>query len=277
MMIKNGKMLHGSANYFYDQYERVWPLVIPPSMTLLDDYDSYCKLQGIKVVSEMLRHAPSDLLKRTGIDGLLTSSLNTALLHLHSPLTPDIIAVCIPTYVRLIQMITTKGSKDRFNQISSLLADGVIGGVWTYAYNEYDALTASILALPVVIRELGIGTARYLKPLISQLCHNVAAISVQDEMLSLSIASLELLVLVIEICQARISKWSGTITDALARAWVFLSEHSFSKKQEVKTALQHVSSALATAYPPVIQNEFARLLLCDKVMFQCLLPTSTAL
>lgn len=117
-----------------------------------------------------------------------------------------------------------------------------------YAYNEYDALTASILALPVVIRELGIGTARYLKvpflqlfrnrrshffvqPLISQLCHNVAAISVQAEMLSLSIASLELLVLVIEICQARINKWSGTITDALARAWVFLAEHSFSKKQ----------------------------------------------
>jgi hypothetical protein len=52
-------------------YEHIWHLVVPPSMTLLDDYESYHKLNGIKIVTELLDHAPPQLLKRTGVDGLL--------------------------------------------------------------------------------------------------------------------------------------------------------------------------------------------------------------
>jgi len=40
-------------------------------MTLLDDYETKYKLQGVIVVEEMLRRVPKDLLKRTGVDGLL--------------------------------------------------------------------------------------------------------------------------------------------------------------------------------------------------------------
>jgi hypothetical protein len=70
-------MLFGSClqeSYYCDQtvaYEGLWHLVIPPVMTLLDDYEAPYKIHGIKVVSELLQRAPIDLLKRTGIDGLL--------------------------------------------------------------------------------------------------------------------------------------------------------------------------------------------------------------
>ena len=40
-------------------------------MTLLDDYEVKFKLQGVKLVSEMLKNVPAELLRRTGIDGLL--------------------------------------------------------------------------------------------------------------------------------------------------------------------------------------------------------------
>jgi hypothetical protein len=49
----------------------MWHLVIPPVMTLLDDYETKYKLQGVIIVEEMLRRVPKDLLKRTGVDGLL--------------------------------------------------------------------------------------------------------------------------------------------------------------------------------------------------------------
>lgn len=39
-------------------------------MTLLDDYETEYKLQGVIIVEEMLRRVPNDLLKRTGVDGL---------------------------------------------------------------------------------------------------------------------------------------------------------------------------------------------------------------
>ena len=51
-------------------------------MTLLDDYEAKYKLWGVRIVLEMLKHVPKDLLRRTGVDGLLRSvSLVSVSLH----------------------------------------------------------------------------------------------------------------------------------------------------------------------------------------------------
>ena len=54
-------------------YERLWSLVVPPIMVLLDDYEVKYKIEGIHVVEALLENAPPDLLKRTGISELLFS------------------------------------------------------------------------------------------------------------------------------------------------------------------------------------------------------------
>ena len=54
-----------------DDYERLWPLLIPPLMTLLDDFQAPYKLHGVNIVREMLRTLPKQLLKRTGLHALL--------------------------------------------------------------------------------------------------------------------------------------------------------------------------------------------------------------
>lgn len=56
-----------------DTYEELWPLIIPPVMALLDDYEARYKLQGVQIVSVMLQQVPKELLKRTGVDGLIRS------------------------------------------------------------------------------------------------------------------------------------------------------------------------------------------------------------
>ena len=60
-------LLQGTA------YEKIWHLVIPPIMTLLDDYEIKYKLRGVQIVSNLLRNAPGELLRRTGISGLFYS------------------------------------------------------------------------------------------------------------------------------------------------------------------------------------------------------------
>lgn len=42
-------------------------------MTLLDDFEVRFKLQGVLAVQQMLQHVPKDLMRRTGINGLLHS------------------------------------------------------------------------------------------------------------------------------------------------------------------------------------------------------------
>ena len=54
-----------------DAYEDLWHLVIPPVMTLLDDYEARYRLRGAEIVSEMLQVVPGELLRKTGVDGLI--------------------------------------------------------------------------------------------------------------------------------------------------------------------------------------------------------------
>ncbi|ETW84442.1 hypothetical protein HETIRDRAFT_408514, partial [Heterobasidion irregulare TC 32-1] len=62
-----------------EMYERLWGLVVPPIMILLDDYEVKYKIEGIHIVEALLGNAPPDLLKRTGISDLLFSVLHRAL------------------------------------------------------------------------------------------------------------------------------------------------------------------------------------------------------
>jgi Tti2 family len=83
--------------------------------------------------------------------------------HLHTPLSPEILRKSIPLLLRLIDLTTPVNSKIRFDEVCALLGDGIIGGVWIYASTEWATLEASICVLPDVLRELGIGSVRYLK------------------------------------------------------------------------------------------------------------------
>lgn len=85
------------------------------------------------------------------------------MVHLHSPLTPEILQRSIPLLLRVIDLTTPVNSKRRFDEVCALLGDGIIGGIWIYASAEWATLEASMYALPDVLRELGIGSIRYLK------------------------------------------------------------------------------------------------------------------
>src|ERR1700730_3578080 len=168
-----------------DEYETHWHLIIPPVMTLLDDYEAKYKLQGVKIVSEMLGRVPPELLRRTGIDRLLltvgicvliffdplltcetlgwSKSLTTCLHHLHNPETPDLLRAAIKALVSLIERTSTLGSAHRFDALCDVLGQGIIGSVWLYASEDADTVLATVDVLPDVLRAMGLGCARYLK------------------------------------------------------------------------------------------------------------------
>jgi hypothetical protein len=66
----------------------MWHLVIPPVMTLLDDFEVRYKLQGVIIVQEMLLRLPKELIKRTGVDGLIQQVLSIQIF----PMDPGILS-----------------------------------------------------------------------------------------------------------------------------------------------------------------------------------------
>ena len=83
--------------------------------------------------------------------------------YLHNPLTPTLIREVVPTWVALTELTTPEGSTTRFDQHCTLLGDTIVGSVWAYGTQDQDAIQASIEVLPVVLRALNVGIARYLK------------------------------------------------------------------------------------------------------------------
>ncbi|KAF7799085.1 hypothetical protein EIP86_010315 [Pleurotus ostreatoroseus] len=203
-------------------YERVWHLVIPPMMTLLDDYEVPYKTLGVRIVSEMLDRVPPELLRRTGMDGLILASLHKCFPNLRDPGTPALLRLAVPTCVQFIEATTPPGSKQRFDQLCAVFGDGVIGAVWFYSGSERAALEASLDTLPVIVDALGVGVARYLKAIIPQLTYPLLTAPAHTTPLSTQLASARALRAVLAACAPRAHRWRGDVLDAVCRCWVAL-------------------------------------------------------
>ncbi|KIJ19819.1 hypothetical protein PAXINDRAFT_7094 [Paxillus involutus ATCC 200175] len=94
----------GVLNSEPSAYESTWPLLLPPVMSFLDDYQVPFKVLGVRLVSDMLTRVPSELLLRTGVDALLFTSLMSSLNHLRDPSTPELIHITVPTTLQLIDL-----------------------------------------------------------------------------------------------------------------------------------------------------------------------------
>ncbi|KAH6915500.1 hypothetical protein BKA70DRAFT_1259118, partial [Coprinopsis sp. MPI-PUGE-AT-0042] len=155
----------------------------------------------------MLSRVPPELLRKTGIDGLLRTSFKKALSQLESPLSPPSIRLAVSQTVRLTLLTTQVGSQQRFDALCALLGDGIITGIWVYAFDKPDILRATLDALPEVIKTLDLGCCRFLRlvqpMIIASQSPPIAGLPAIDPVqLHLQLS------------------WRLTILDGLARSWV---------------------------------------------------------
>ena len=51
--------------------EEMWPIVVPPLMTLLDDHETRYRSEGVRCLSVLLDRVSGSLLKKTGLSNLI--------------------------------------------------------------------------------------------------------------------------------------------------------------------------------------------------------------
>lgn len=264
-------------------YESVWHLILPPVMTYLDDFEAPYKLRGVKLVSDLLSRVPPELLKRTGVDGLLFTSLSGTFNHLRDPFTPDLIRAAVPTTLHLIDLtsppspappppvsvfpsegraIVKLGSSHanpaiRYEHLSTLLGSCLIGTVFLYAYADPEAILAATDMLPLVLTHTGICAARWLKALIPQLTHALLPPDVPSPTqplnvdLRLKVSSLRALCTCMETCAPRVYVWKCNIIDAIGRAWAGVMDIEY--EGHTQLADETGASSLALEYKSLLQ------------------------
>ncbi|KAI0034408.1 hypothetical protein K488DRAFT_84026 [Vararia minispora EC-137] len=256
-----------------DAYDRLWYLVVPPTMTLLDDYEMRYKVAGTRAVDAVLRTAPPDLLLRTGVADLFFTSLKRALTLLHSPDTPALLRAAALVAVELVSRTSPVGSEERFNRLCELLGDGIIGSVWVYAYRDPNTIEASVDVLPPLFEALGIGVSRYLKAIIPQLTHPLRPSFDRPPHTSLQLASLSALQIVVRVCAPRMYRWKGAVLESIATRWVMLADSGCDDRQanQLRGAMRSVCIELLRAVP----GDYDRLLDLNETMFITLFDISS--
>ncbi|KAJ3753415.1 hypothetical protein EV360DRAFT_53504 [Lentinula raphanica] len=237
-------------------YDRLWYLVIPPIMTFLDDYQVPFKLKGVKMVEELLQHVPKEILKRTGVDGLILTSLNNCLAQLDDTESPKLIQAAVSASLSLSLLTTTPGSSAQFDQLCTLLGERIIGTIWLYSHDKLGIVQASTDSLPPLLSALGLGCSRYLKALIPQLIHPLISVPLASPPFELQVSSLRALTVVISECHYRMSHWKGTILDGIGHCWVNLADtqsNAEARQEDLKTHLRSSCQALAKACPSIIE------------------------
>ncbi|KIY71824.1 hypothetical protein CYLTODRAFT_418536 [Cylindrobasidium torrendii FP15055 ss-10] len=258
-----------------EDYETIWPLLIPPLMTILDDYQVPYKLHSVIILRQMLQNLSASLLRRTGLDVLLTQSLTTCLGQLDSPESPTLVKEVVLVWLQLTLMTTDEGSIQRFDSLCALLGDRIIGSVWFYGSQYPDVILATLDILPDIIRALGIGSARFLKALMHQLLHPLLTKDAPSLRLAqLQARSLNVVIVVIQECAPRMASWKIKILDAVCRCWVSIKEvdsiglyEDSPEREEVKTRLRGVCKELARTCPTLLENEYKKILTLDEQMF----------
>jgi tRNA nucleotidyltransferase (CCA-adding enzyme) len=215
--------------------EQVWPLLVPPILTLVDDWETQYKQLGAELLHSLLRATSPTLLSRTGLGSVFEDALMPCLTYLPS-LTPepDSVAILAATYPALFTLIKTRfptttstPPKDpiRLNRIKSL--DTILrkGILHAYAHSgQYPGITRILfLNLTPLLNDLGIDSVKHLQYILPMLSESLtqAAKARQTDLL---MAALQALQAVIFNGWPRMEEHRVEIMKGVTIAWLILVE-----------------------------------------------------
>ncbi|KAL5641132.1 hypothetical protein ACGC1H_001573 [Rhizoctonia solani] len=260
------------SNMDSNDIETLWPLTIPPLLTLLDDYKPVYKLRGVDVTQALLKKAPASLLRRTGIDELLFKSLRGALQNLTSDSAPELLRETMPCYLALVDLVLPDDDLKRYTKLTELITDVIIPG-WLYASSRVEVMIGSVHVLSLVVQALGTGSIRFLKAIIPQLVENLTSkeFSPAHTTRRLQIESVKCLLLVMVNSRPRIPYWRVRILDGLLRCWVDISEDRSAgielEREELREHLVSAFRELLATSQSLLQSEISTLPTLDAELF----------
>ena len=161
--------------------EEVWPQVVPPCLTLVDDWEARYKTLGAELLDQVLQATPSSLLSKTGLGDVFEEALMPCLAFLPT-VTPqeDSAPLLNATYAALLQLAAVRypnpdptpsphpPSSSRTKLLDALLRKGVL-----YAHTtcpSHPLITRTTLTnLVPLLHALGLEAVKHLKYLLPML------------------------------------------------------------------------------------------------------------
>ena len=233
--------------------EKVWQLLIPPLLVIVDDSSPLIKAEGCKLFSEQLRITSPSLLARTGLGGVIEEAIMPCLMYL-PPLTSE--EECIPilsaAYPSLLSLATvhhadpsqkssSSGNKPKF--LHKLVRKGIFYGL-SHAGENVKVAQVLLDQLRQIVQSLGLESVKHLKTILPTLSGYLTD-PLGPAYPPLLKSAVETLQSVILSTWPRVSLHRLQIVKALAVCWVRIAD--LNNMQDLKDELQKAANMLQTA------------------------------
>ncbi|KAK4574883.1 CCA tRNA nucleotidyltransferase, mitochondrial [Recurvomyces mirabilis] len=241
--------------------EEVWPMIVPPVLTLLDDWEAKYKKLGAELLRRLLQTVPPLLLERTGLGEVFDGALRPCLTSV-PPMTPeeDSIELLSAVYPALMQLaavrypveavpgmlaITAHSAAQRTKYLDSLLRKGIIQGC-NLADRFPHVLTVLLQHLIPLLNKLGIESVKHLKYLLEITTPVLSQASVVAEIPTL-LAATKALQAIILSCWPRIAEYRGEVLKGLALCWINIAKLDRPGAESLRVELKETVKILRAA------------------------------
>lgn len=211
--------------------EQVWPMVVPPCLTLIDDWEAKYKTLGVQLLAGVLTVTPTSLLAKTGLGNVFEEALMPCLAYLPT-VTPEeeSIPLLNATYPALLLLAAVRyrdpqpsssplnAPPARIKFLDTLLRKGILYG-YTHCSTRPHLVTTLLTHLVPLLDALGIESVKHLKyllPMLTEtLCHPLA--SAHIETLFAATKGMQAVVL---NCWPRIAGYRAEVLKGVGFCWV---------------------------------------------------------
>ncbi|KAK5165224.1 CCA tRNA nucleotidyltransferase, mitochondrial [Saxophila tyrrhenica] len=226
------------------EVEGVWHLLIPPLLTLVDDWEVRYKTLGVKLVQQVLLVTPPALLKKTGLGEVFEEALMPCLTYIPT-LTPEedsvkLLGEAYPALLTLSRLrfpepastapaaptpLPSQPPHDlRTKSLDRLLRSGPLHTFSLCPAPTFPRLAARLYRhTSLILRDLGIESVKHLKyvlpTLTATLTHPLAAPG-EERWRVVMLEALRCLRVVVLMGWARMGVWRGEVLRGVTGAWI---------------------------------------------------------
>lgn len=241
--------------------EEMWPMIIPPVLTLVDDWESKYKRIGAQLLQQLLAITPPLLLERTGLGEVFEGALMPAMTNVPTIVPEDesveLLSVVYPALLTLAQvrfpMDLPSGSKrpssdvqrERTKYFDRILRDGILQG-YDIAGQYPRVVTLLFQKLVSVLNGLGpesIKHLMYVLPVLTGTLSHSGSVGHPP----LLFADIEAIQTVIRTCWPRMTKWKGEVLKGLTLCWLQADELESGDAQMLRQGLRDTARLLHAA------------------------------
>ena len=211
--------------------EEVWPLIVPPLLTLVDDWEVKYKQLGAELMRKLFEVTPPTLLARTGLGEVFEAALMPCVAYLPTITSEEesipLLDAVYPALLSLAQVRfprtenpTSGPDRQRTKVLDTIIRKGIIYG-YTHCGDHPHIVSTLFPHLIPILNALGIETVKHLKyiiPMLTEtLSHPLVDTQAAATLLNKSIMAMQAVLL---NAWPRMAEHRGEVLKGVALCWL---------------------------------------------------------